>query len=140
MPEVKTKPTQVTVAEYLSGLSDEARRQDCAQVVALIQRITGEDPVMWGTGIVGFGSYHYKYASGCEGDTMKIGVAGRREHLVLYGVIFYDRNTELLGRLGKHKQGKGCLYIKRLSDVDLEILEQMIRTAYHATSSYCSQE
>jgi hypothetical protein len=97
--------------------------------VEIIQEITYETPVMWGANIIGFGSYHYKSKS-CEGDYMKIGFSPRKEHLVLYGVIYYSENTELLDQLGKHKQGKGCLYIKKLSDINLDILKQMISDSY----------
>ena len=124
-------PTEIGVADYLATISDPTRLSDARRLIELIQSVTAEPPVMWGTSIVGFGSYHYKYASGHEGDTMRIGVSVRKEHLVLYGVIFYDHNTGLLGKLGKHKQGKGCLYIKKLADVDLSILEQMIKSAWN---------
>jgi len=130
MSEIKTKPTQVSVKEYLASISDEARRTDAEQLVALISKVTGQPPVMWGTSIVGFGSYHYKYASGREGDSMRIGLSARKEHAVIYGVIFYDFGTKLLEKLGKYTQGKGCLYIKKLADVDLATLEQMIANAW----------
>ncbi len=103
--------------------------------MGLIEGITLEPAVMWGPSIIGFGSTHYRYASGHEGDTMKIGLSARKEHLVLYGVICYDLNTELLSQLGKHKQGKGCLYIKKLADVKLDVLEQMIKIAYEQKTS-----
>ena len=130
MTDLKTKPTEIKVSDYLATIIDEARLSDAKQLIALIQNITKQSPVMWGTNIIGFGSYSYKYASGREGKTMKIGFSARKEHSVLYGVIFYDYNIRLLDELGKYKQGKGCLYIKSLADIKLKILEQMIKNAY----------
>ena len=129
MAELKTKPTTESVEAFLASIPDESRRADCTKLVELMGKITGEKPVMW-TKIIGFGSYRYKYASGREGDWMRLGVASRADSIVLYGVIYYGDNTKLLEKLGKHKHGKGCLYIKRLSDIDLDVLEEMIRTAY----------
>ena len=131
MADLKTKPNKREVADYLATITDPTRLANTQQLISLLESVTGLPPVMWGTSIIGFGSYHYKYASGHEGDTMKVGLAARKEHLVLYGVIFYDHNTGLLERLGKYKQGKGCLYIKKLSDIDLGVLEQMMRTAWN---------
>ena len=134
MAELKTKPHAVSVEGYLATVADPIRLADATCLVDLLRSVTGEQPMLWGTNIIGFGSYHYKYASGHEGDTIKVGLAVRKEHLVLYGVIFYDHNTGLLERLGKHKQGKGCLYIKKLADVDLKVLEEMIRSAWKLPS------
>jgi hypothetical protein len=125
-------PILPTVSEYLATITDEVRLADATQIIAMMQSVAGEEPVMWYPSILGFGSYKYKYASGHEGETMKMGLSARKEHLVLYGIIFYDRGTELLEKLGKHKHGKGCLYIKKLSDVNLEILETMIRNAWES--------
>ncbi len=130
MAELKTKPTHVSVADYLATIEDEVRRADAERVIVLMQQITGEAPIMWGTSLIGFGSYRYKYASGREGEYLRIGLSPRKEHLVLYGVIFYDFGTGLLEKLGKHKQGKGCLYIKKLSDIDMPVLQEMITKAW----------
>ncbi len=127
MSDVKTKPSSLKVSDYLATITDDARLADVQQLLALMGAVTGEPPVMWGTGIVGFGTYHYKYASGREGVTMQVGLSARKEHIALYGVIQYDENTELLDQLGVHTRGKGCLYIKKLADVKLDILEQLIR-------------
>ena len=134
---MKTVPTELSVADYFTAIADETRRTDCQTLVTLIGSVTQEPPVLWGTSIIGFGAYHYKYASGHEGDTMKIGLASRKEHFVLYGVIAYDHNTELLEQLGKCKHGKGCLYLKKLADVNLDVLRQMVGYAYdhHAPSA-----
>ena len=122
---------KLEVSEYLTTITDQTRLSDTKKLIELLEGITGQSPLMWSTSIIGFGSYHYKYASGHEGDTMKIGLSARKEHLVLYGVIFYNHNTKLLDQLGKYKQGKGCLYIKKLADVNLGILQEMMVTAYN---------
>jgi Domain of unknown function (DU1801) len=130
MSESVTKPTNQGVNEFVNSIQDDTRRSDATQLLAIMQELTHESPVMWGTNIVGFGSYRYQYSTGRVGETLKIGFSPRKEHLVLYGVIFYSDNTELLDQLGKHKQGKGCLYIKKLSHINLDILKQMIDDAY----------
>jgi hypothetical protein len=124
MAENKTKPTKVSVASYIAALPDEAKRADAKALVKMMQGATGEKPAMWGPSIVGFGSIHYVYESGREGDMPLIGFSPRKPALVIYGVA---RTSEaLLGKLGKHTTGKGCLYIKRLSDVDGSVLKAMI--------------
>ncbi|MEI6478372.1 MAG: DUF1801 domain-containing protein [bacterium] len=120
-----------TVDEYLATLSDPVRLADAKQLLEIMGKLTGQPPVMSYATIVGFGSYYYKYATGREGDSPKVAFSARKEHLVLYGVIFYDHGTGLLEKLGKYKQGKGCLYIKKLADVDMAVLEEMIRNAYN---------
>lgn len=127
--ELKTKPTGGSVSDYLNAITDPTRQADAKKVVELMHAISKEDPIMWSS-IIGFGSYHYKYASGRQGDWMRLGLAARKDQLSLYGVIYYDHNTKLLDKLGKHTHGKGCLYIKKLSDVNLDILEQMIKNAW----------
>lgn len=126
MGELKTQPTAASVDAFLSEVADEARRQDCLTLLGLMKRVTGLQPQMWGDRIVGFGSYHYKYASGHEGDWFRVGFAPRKQDLTLYIMPGLDRHQSLLARLGKHKTGKSCLYIKRLSDVDLTALEQFV--------------
>jgi hypothetical protein len=126
--EVKTKPTGVSVATYLAAIEDETRRKDCKDVAALMKRITGCTPKMWGPSIVGFDSYHYKYESGHEGDACVIGFSSGKNHISVYlPAAYYSGETKaLLKNLGKHKIGKACLYIKRLADVELSVLEKLI--------------
>ena len=122
----KTKPTRVSVASFVNGLSEPAKRSDSKAVIDLMQRATGEKPKMWGPSIIGFGSLHYRYESGREGDTVLVGFSPRKPALVLYGVTGSPRAEVLLAKLGKHTAGKGCLYIKKLDDVDRSVLEQLI--------------
>ena len=125
MAENKTKPTGASVAGYLAAIEDETRRKDCKALSALMTKATKQKPKMWGPGIVGFGSYHYKYASGHEGDSCLTGFASRKSDITVYLGNFPGRDP-LLAKLGKHKVGGGCLYIKKLGDVDLKVLEKMI--------------
>ncbi len=129
MPENKTKPTKVSVAAFVNAITDPSRRADAKALVKLLQRATGEKPQMWGSSIVGFGSYHYKYESGREGDTPIVGFSPRKAASVLYGVA---GARDLLPKLGKHTTGKGCLYIKKLADVDERVLEDMVVEAVAA--------
>jgi Domain of unknown function (DU1801) len=121
------RPTDASVEGHLAGVPDERRREDAGRLCAMMQEITGEPPAMWGTSIIGFGTYHYVYASGHEGDSPLAGFSPRRWHLVIYLVgEFEDRYRPVLARLGPHKTGKGCLYIKRLDDVDDVALRELI--------------
>jgi hypothetical protein len=121
------RPDEASVAEFLARVPDEHRRDDARRLCAMMQEITGEPPVMWGASIVGFGSYHYRYASGHEGDAPLAGFAPRRQHLVVYLVGgLEDRYRAVLARLGPHKTGRGCLYLKRLDDVDHDALRELI--------------
>jgi hypothetical protein len=127
MAENKTKATNVSVAGFIGALPDESKRADAKRLVKLMQAATGEKPKLWGPSIVGFGNVHYVYESGREGDMPLVGFSPRKPALVLYGVA---RSSEaLLGKLGKHTTGKGCLYIKKLADVDVKVLEKMIASA-----------
>ena len=129
--EIKTKETDASVEDFLRGVADEQQREDARKVLEMMRRVTGEEPKMWGTAIIGFGNRVYTSpATGREVDWMKIGFSPRKGNLSLY-VLHYGSNSQekLLEKLGKHKTGKGCLYIKRLSDVDEEILEKIISTA-----------
>jgi hypothetical protein len=120
-------PTDGSVAEFLAAIPDERRRADAERLTALMQEVTGEKPTLWGGGIVGFGSYHYKYASGHEGDAALASFAPRKQHLVVYLVgEFEDRYAATLARLGPHQTGKGCLYLKRLADVDEDALRELV--------------
>lgn len=127
MYDAKTKITQARFASYLAAIEDAERRKDCRDLAALMKRVTGCIPKMWGTSIVGFDSYHYKYDSGHEGDCPVVGFSSRKAEISVYLASGYQaKSKELLPLLGKHKTGKACLYIKRLSDVQLPILERMV--------------
>ena len=119
--------TDASVEAFLAWVPDERRREDAHRLSAMMRDITGEPPVMWGTSIIGFGTYHYRYASGREGDSPLASFSPRRQHVVIYLVGgFEDRHQSALARLGPHRAGKGCLYIKRLDDVDLDALRELI--------------
>ncbi len=122
MADNKTTPNEQNVEQFLNAIADEQKRKDSFTIVELMKHVTGMEPKMWGSSIVGFGSHHYKYESGREGDTMVVGFAPRKQNLTIYGVLHDD----LLKQLGKHTVGKGCLYIKRLSDVDIPTLKNLI--------------
>jgi hypothetical protein len=126
MADNKTKMTEASVESYLASIEDEARRNDCVALTKLMAKATKQPPKMWGTSIVGFGSYHYKYDSGHEGDSCLVGFSSRKRDISVYLVANFPGQEELLAQLGKHKLGKGCLYIHRLSDVDPKVLEQLI--------------
>ena len=127
MAELKTRPNDADVEAFLNAVENDRRREDAFEVLALMKRVTGEEPIMWGGSIVGFGSYHYKYASGQEGDWPVAGFSPRKQALTLYVLSDFARQDELLAKLGKHKTGKSCLYINKLADVDLEVLEELVQ-------------
>lgn len=127
MAEIKTKATGVSVDAFIAAVPDPVRRGDAEVVRALLERLSGEPAAMWGPTIVGCGSYHYKYDSGHEGTMCRIGFSPRKAELVLYLLGSYPRQDELLARLGKHRTGKSCLYIKRLANVDMGVLEELVR-------------
>lgn len=129
MAEVKTKLNDASVDEFIDKVEDEAKREDCRTIARMMEKVTGEKPKMWGTSIVGFGSYHYKYASGREGDWPKTGFSPRKQNLTLYIMDGFDKYDDLLSKLGKHKTGKSCLYVKRLGDIDIKALEKLIRAS-----------
>jgi hypothetical protein len=126
MAEAKTKATQANVADYLSAKASDDQRIDCAALMALLEKITGEGPKMWGPSIVGYGAYRYTYESGRTGESCLVGFAVRGRELVVYLGAEGEQQEALLSRLGKHKMGKACLYFKRLSDLDKLVLEQLI--------------
>jgi hypothetical protein len=134
MSENKTKPTDSSVFAYIDAIASEERREDVRRLVAMMGDVTGHDPVMWGPSIVGFGGYHYRYASGREGESLRVGLSSRGKAIVLYGLLMYDieEKQAVLSRLGSHELGKGCLYIKRLSDVNEVVLRQMIKQGFEA--------
>ncbi|SPE43120.1 conserved hypothetical protein [Candidatus Sulfopaludibacter sp. SbA3] len=126
MADSKTKTTTVSVAAFIDALTDETRRADAKAIVKLMQSATGEKPKMWGPSIVGFGSYHYKYDSGREGDAPVVGFSPRKAATVFYNITAFSGAEALLAKLGKHTMGKGCLYIKKLADVDREVFEELV--------------
>jgi len=124
--QLKTRPTEVRVDSHIAGIANEEQRGDARALVALMRRVTTQEPRMWGPSIVGFGSYHYKYASGHEGDSALGGFAVRGRGLVVYIAADFEGRDLLLARLGKHRTGKVCVYIRRLADVDLRVLETLV--------------
>jgi hypothetical protein len=137
MAELKTKRNDQSVEEFLSGVADEKRRRDCFTVMELMKEATGAEPVMWGGSIVGFGSYHYRYESGREGDWFLTGFSPRKQSLTLYVMAGFERYGALLKRLGKYKTGKSCLYVNRLDDVDLTTLRELIeQSVEHVARTY----
>jgi Domain of unknown function (DU1801) len=126
MAENKTKPTKLSVPAFIAAVTDATRRADAKALVKLMQSATGEKPKMWGPSIIGFGSYHYKYDSGREGDMPLIGFSPRKAATVLYNMSGFSGSESLRARLGKHTTAKGCLYIKKLAEVDQKVLETLV--------------
>jgi hypothetical protein len=124
MAELKTKVTRASVEKFLEGIKDEKKREDCFQLLKIMKKATKAEPKMWGTSIIGFGDYHYVYASGREGDWFLTGFSPRAQNLTLYMMGGFDAST--LKKLGKYKTGKGCLYINKLEDVDRKVLNELI--------------
>ncbi|MBO6797566.1 DUF1801 domain-containing protein [Maricaulis sp.] len=127
MSENKTKPTEQSPEDFIASVEHATRRADAQTLLDLMRKITGWDARMWGPAIIGFGEYHYKYESGREGDFMRTGFSPRKANMVVYIMPGYTDFSEILGRLGKHKLGKSCLYINKLADVDMGVLEELIR-------------
>ncbi len=127
MSELKTKETSKSVKAFLDAITNENRRSDCFEVLALMQEVTQERPKMWGDSIVGFGSYHYRYASGREGDWFITGFSPRKQNLTLYITPGFSRYETLMQVLGKYKTGKSCLYVKKLDDIDRKTLKQLLK-------------
>ena len=126
MATLKTQLTTASVDAFLKRIADDDRRNDCQTVVRIMKKAAKSEPRMWGSSIVGFGSYHYKYQSGREADWFVVGFAPRKQDLTLYIMAGYDRFPAILARLGKYKTGKSCLYIRRLADVDQGVLEELV--------------
>lgn len=124
--ELKTKLNDASVTNFLNSVEDEQKRKDSFEIMKMMKQVTKAEPMMWGTSIVGFGTYHYKGASGREGDWMLIGFSPRKQNLTLYIMPGFERYPELMKKLGKHTTGKSCLYIKRLSDVDTDVLKELM--------------
>ena len=131
MAENKTKPTGSSVQEFLENIEDPVKRSDCNTLVQLMSELTGAPPVMWGDSIVGFGNYRYKYASGREGDWFQVGFSPRKQSLSIYVMGYLEQYPEILKGLGKHKHGKGCLYVNKLEDIDLGVLRSLIETSIY---------
>ncbi len=125
MAENKTKPSRASVQGYIAKIKDPGRRMDCERLVRMMRKVTGERPVMWAT-MIGFGKVHYRYPSGHEGDCFMVGLAARKPDLVLYVLDGSERQSKMLGKLGRHKRGKSCLYIRRLADVDVKVVERLV--------------
>ena len=132
MAELKTKPTKVSVSGFLNKIPDRQRRADAIAVADMMKAVTKKEPKMWGTSIVGFGDYHYKYASGREGDWFAMGVSPRKDSLTVYICRGFHEYPELMEKLGKYKTGMSCLYIRKLSDVDPGVLKKLMTRAYKA--------
>ena len=129
MAELKTKQNEQSVEDFLGSVPDEKRRQDCFTVLELMKKVSGQEPKMWGANIIGFGNYKYKYASGREGEWFITGFSPRKQNLTLYIMSGFTRYNEFLAKLGKHKTGKSCLHINKLEDVNLSVLEEMIKNS-----------
>ncbi len=133
----KTVPTDLSVEEYLNAIDNPQRKEDCRKIHDLMKEITGREPKMWGKTMVGFGTYHYKYESGREGDMLMTGFSNRKQAITLYILGGLKNRAELLDKLGPYKTGKSCLYIKRLSDIDINVLTDMIREDFkHVEQKY----
>ena len=130
MSENKTRPTNEDVLAFLSNVSHQTRREDGIALLGIMEELTGEEAVLWGSSIVGFGKYHYKYESGREGDMPLVGFSPRKQSMTLYIMPGFDDYEEMLAALGKHKIGKSCLYINKLADVDEDVLRRLIKRAY----------
>ena len=126
MSDLKTRPTDASVEAFLDAVDDERRRSDACVVAGMMAEVTGSTGVMWGSSIVGFGTYHYRYASGREGTFFETGFSPRKRALTLYVMAGFSEYEDLLGRLGRHTTGKSCLYVRRLADVDLDVLRDLL--------------
>lgn len=135
MPENKTKPTEIAVADFIAAIDDPGRRADAIALDALFRRVTGWTPVMWGPSMIGYGAYDYTYASGHSGSSLATGFSPRKAELSIYILPGYQDYGAILARLGKHKTGKSCLYVKRLSDIDTAALEDLVRTGVQDLSA-----
>jgi len=127
MAELKTRPTRASVKAFLDAIEDEDRRRECRVVMRILRQATGATPRMWGPTIVGYGTYHYRYASGREGDWFLTGFSPRARDLTVYIMTGLEEHGDLMRRLGRYRTGRSCLYLKKLADVDLEILAALVR-------------
>jgi hypothetical protein len=129
MAENKTRPTSASVDAFLAKVTDEKRREDCRQVIDLMREVTGQEPVLWGDSLIGFGAYAYKYASGRSGEFFLTGVSPRKQALTIYIMSGFRHHHELMESLGKFRTGKSCLYVKKLEDIDLGVLRRLIEAS-----------
>ena len=130
MAEMKTVQTEASVEDFLNLIENDQKREDCFEIVKMMKQVTKKEPKMWGPSIIGFGSYHYKYESGREGDAPQIGFSPRKQNITLYILSGSDHENPLLQKLGKHSTSKVCLYIKRLADVDKKVLLELIKESF----------
>ena len=130
MYELKTKINDASVEKFLKTIPDEKKQQDSFAILDMMKEVTGEEPKMWGTSIIGFGTYRYKYASGQEGDWLRIGFSPRKQNLSLYIMSGFQHHDDLMAKLGKYSTGKGCLYIKKLEDIDQNVLKELIKASF----------
>lgn len=128
--ENKTKPTETPVDEFIAQVEHPVRRADAEVLDEMFRRVTDQEPRMWGPSMVGYGAYHYEYDSGHSGDALAVGFSPRKASLSLYGLTMQPEAAQLLERLGKHRMGKGCLYVNKLVDVDADVLDELMRTGY----------
>jgi hypothetical protein len=138
MSDNKTKPTKLSVAAYIDAIADETKRADAKVLVKLMQSATGEKAALWGPSIIGFGSYHYKYDSGREGDSCLVGFSSRKGDISIYLTASFPGREDLLARLGKYKLAKACLYVRALSDIDAKVLEQLVAGSAEARRLHAS--
>jgi hypothetical protein len=136
MAELKTQATRASAARFINAINDDQLRVDCRVLLKIMKEVSKKSPTMWGTSIIGFGSYHYRYASGREGDWFRIGFSPRKGKISIYLMGGLKTMTGSLKRLGKHKQGGGCLYIKRLDDIDQGVLKNMLKTTYRRLEKF----
>lgn len=141
MTELKTKLNDGSVEAFLNRVDHEGKRTDSYKIIDLMRKVTGLEPKMWGDSIIGFGQYHYRYATGHEGDAAMVGFSPRKQNLTLYLMGCYVRPEDktydnLFEKLGKHKTGKSCLYINKLDDVDMDVLEELVRKSYEDMKNY----
>ena len=132
MTEAKTRPTKVKVEDFLNAVEHPTRKKDGFELLRIMKEITKKKAIMWGPSVVGFGTYHYKYKTGREGDMPLVGFSPRKQSLSVYIMPGFDEYKDLLGKLGKHKTGKACLYINKLADVDISILRKIIKKSVEA--------
>jgi hypothetical protein len=127
MARLKTQPTENSVVNFLNSVDNDAKRVDSFKILALMQEVTGFDPVLWGESIVGFGTYRYKHASGRQAEWFLTGFSPRKQSLTLYIMSGFSEYDQLLGKLGKHSTGKSCLYVKKLEDIDMNVLRELVK-------------
>ena len=140
MAQLKTQPNDKSVTDFLDGVENDTKREDSFTILELMKEITGEEPIMWGDSIIGFGTYHYKYASGREADWFLTGFSPRVQNLTLYIMSGFDEYDDLLGKLGKHSTGKSCLYVKRLENIDLDVLRELVeKSVAHMKATHAAQ-